>query len=310
MAMNGYHNPVLLQTSVDLLVDDPTATYVDATFGGGGHSREIMQRLAPQGRLIAFDQDNDSRQNVLLDNRFTFVAANFRYLKQFLQYYKSYPVQGILADLGVSSHQLDTPNRGFSFRYTGALDMRMNQNKGLSARDIINGYSETQLAKLFYTYGELHNGGKMAAKIVQDRQNQTIETTEQLVKIVSKLLPYGKENKMLSQLFQALRIEVNDEIGALKDFLLQCADAIAIGGHIVVIAYHSLEDRLVKNFIKSGNLEGNLEKDFFGNALSPFKPISRKVLIPNEHEIEANSRARSAKLRAAIRIDNQNLIKI
>jgi 16S rRNA (cytosine1402-N4)-methyltransferase len=302
--MTGYHNPVLLHTSVDLLVGDPTATYVDVTFGGGGHSREILQRLAPQGRLLAFDQDSASRQNAPADSRFTFVAANFRYLKQFLQYYQSYPVQGILADLGVSSHQFDTPDRGFSYRYAGALDMRMNQNKGLSARDIINGYAETQLAKLFYTYGELSNGGKIAAQIVQERQNRTIETTEQLTETVSKLLPRGKENKVLSQLFQALRIEVNDEIGALKEFLLQCTDALAVDGRLVVIAYHSLEDRLVKNFIKSGNFEGTIEKDFFGNPLAPFKSIIRKVLIPNEEEIAANPRARSAKLRAAVRIEH------
>ena len=304
--MTNYHNPVLLRTSVDLLVSDPAAAYVDVTFGGGGHSREIMQRLAPQGRLLAFDQDSDSRQNALTDSRFTFVAANFRHLKQFLQYHQSYPVQGILADLGVSSHQLDTPDRGFSHRYAGALDMRMNQSKGLSARDILNSYTETQLATLFYTCGELSNGRKIAAQIVKERQNRTIETTEQLTETVSKLLLRGKENKMLSQLFQALRIEVNDEITALKEFLLQCTDAIAAGGHLVVIAYHSLEDRLVKNFMKSGNFEGNIEKDFFGNPLSPFKPIFNKVLIPNEEEIAANPRARSAKLRAAVKIEHHS----
>ncbi|MDR1346039.1 MAG: 16S rRNA (cytosine(1402)-N(4))-methyltransferase RsmH [Bacteroidales bacterium] len=297
--MSNYHNPVLLQTSVDFLVGNPAATYADVTFGGGGHSGEIMNRLTPQGRLIAFDQDSTSYQNALIDSRFTFVTANFRHLKKFLQYYQSYPVQGILADLGVSSHQFDTPDRGFSYRYAGALDMRMNQASGLSACDIINGYAETQLAKLFYTYGELKNGGKIAAQIVQERQNQIIKTTEQLIEVVSKLLPHGKENKTLSQLFQALRIEVNDEIGALQEFLLQCTDALCPDGRLVVIAYHSLEDRLVKNFMKSGNFEGIIKKDFFGNPLTPFELITRKVIIPDEKEITTNPRARSAKLRVA-----------
>lgn len=296
MAM--YHNPVLLQQSVDQMVTNPSGIYVDVTFGGGGHSRYILEKLNADGRLIAFDQDPDSAQNTPQDERFQFVPFNFCYLKKFLQYYQAYPVDGILADLGVSSYQFDTPDRGFSHRLEGTLDMRMNSTKGITAYQIINEYPVERLIGIFYQYGELSEARQLANQIDRHREKK-IETTTELVEIVTPLLPRGKENKVLSQIFQALRIEVNNEIGVLKDFLNQTADALKPGGRLSVISYHSLEDRLVKNYMKSGNFEGNIEKDFFGNPLCPFNLITKKPQTPNAQEIEENSRARSAKLRVA-----------
>lgn len=296
--MDMYHNPVLLHPSVDGMITNPSGTYVDVTFGGGGHSRYILEKLNADGRLIAFDQDPDSAQNTPQDERFQFVPFNFCYLKKFLQYYQAYPVDGILADLGVSSYQFDTPDRGFSHRLEGTLDMRMNSTKGITAYQIINEYPIERLIGIFYQYGELSEARQLANQIDKHREKK-IETTTELVEIVTPLLPRGKENKVLSQIFQALRIEVNNEMEVLKDFLNQTADALKPGGRLSVISYHSLEDRLVKNYMKSGNFEGNIEKDFFGNPLCPFNLITKKPQIPDEQEIEENSRARSAKLRIA-----------
>lgn len=297
--MTTYHNPVLLQTSVEALITDRGGAYADVTFGGGGHSRAILNMLDTDGRLIAFDQDPDSAANVPEDERFQFVPHNFKYLKKFLQYYKAYPANGILADLGVSSYQFDTPERGFSYRFESDLDMRMNPQKGMTAHDVINGYPEKKLADLFYLYGELSNGRSLANRIAEVRQEKKIKTTGELVEIVSPLFPQAKRNKMLAQLFQALRIEVNGEIEVLKEFLQQTVDAIKPGGRLVIISYHSLEDRLVKNFMRSGNFEGNIEKDFYGNPCVPFKLISGKAIVPEESEVVENPRARSAKLRIA-----------
>lgn len=296
--MDMYHNPVLLHPSVDGMITNPSGTYVDVTFGGGGHSRYILEKLNADGRLIAFDQDPDSAQNTPQDERFQFVPFNFCYLKKFLQYYQAYPVDGIIADLGVSSYQFDTPDRGFSHRLEGTLDMRMNSTKGITAYQIINEYPIERLIGIFYQYGELSEARQLANQIDKHREKK-IETTTELVEIVTPLLPRGKENKVLSQIFQALRIEVNNEMEVLKDFLNQTADALKPGGRLSVISYHSLEDRLVKNYMKSGNFEGNIEKDFFGNPLCPFNLITKKPQIPDEQEIEENSRARSAKLRIA-----------
>lgn len=294
-----YHNPVLLEESVSALSIAPEGVYVDVTLGGGGHSRRILECLSDSGRLVAFDQDKDSAANVPDDPRVVFVPSNFKHLKRFLQYHQAYPVNGILADLGVSSHQFDTPERGFSHRFDGVLDMRMNAAAGFSAADVVNRYSEQRLSELFYLYGELHDARRLARLIVKKREENAIETTGQLRDTLSDYLPKGKENKVLSQIFQAIRIEVNNEYEVLREFLAQTPDALLPGGRLVVISYHSLEDKLVKNFMRSGNLEGKIEKDFYGNQLTPFKMITRKAMVPNEHEVEANSRARSAKLRVA-----------
>jgi len=296
-----YHNPVLLHTSIEGLITDTAGTYVDVTFGGGGHSRAILNKLT-DGRLLAFDQDKDSEANLIEDPRFQFVPANFRHLTRFLQYHKAYPVNGILADLGISSHQIDTPERGFSYREDGALDMRMNTRNGLSAKDIINEYDEDRLSRIFYTYGELQEGRRLARQIVKFRDTHNIETTKQLAEALQPCLPKGKENKFLSKIFQAIRIEVNDEMKVLEEFLTQTADALLPGGRLVVIAYHSLEDRLVKNYMRAGNLTGEVEKDFFGNPLTPFRLVTRKAIVPDEQEIIDNPRARSAKLRIAEKI--------
>ncbi len=298
----SYHNPVLLNPSVDGLVWDPSGTYVDVTFGGGGHSRAILDKLNAEGRLIAFDQDADSRANVIDDPRFQFVPSNFKNLTRFLQYYNMYPVDGILADLGISSHQIDTPDRGFSYSKDGALDMRMNAQTGSSAREVVNNYDEAQLSRVFYTYGELSEGRRLARQIVKMRAEQPVETTLQLAEALKPCLPKGKENKYLSKIFQALRIEVNKEMEVLESFLLQTTAALNPGGRLVVIAYHSLEDRMVKNFMRAGNLTGEVEKDFFGNPLTPFKLISRKAITPDQEETLTNPRARSAKLRIAEKI--------
>ena len=293
-----YHNPVLLHTSVENLIINPSGTYVDVTFGGGGHSSYILEQLNADGRLLAFDQDPDAARNILNDKRFQFIPSNFSNLKKFLQYYQAYPVDGILADLGVSSFQFDTPERGFSHRFDGNLDMRMDSSHGITAYQIVNEYSIERLTNLFYQYGEVANARQIATLIGKKRETKILTTT-QLADVVSSALPHGKENKVLSQIFQALRIEVNNELGVLSQFLMQTPDALKSGGRLVIISYHSLEDRLVKNFIKTGNLEGRLEKDFYGNPLTPFKAVSRKAIVPDEAEIEINSRARSAKLRIA-----------
>ena len=298
----SYYNPVLLHESVDLLITHPSGTYVDLTFGGGGHSRAILDRLAPDGRLIAFDQDADSTANLIDDPRFCFVASNFKNLTRFLQYHKAYPADGILADLGISSHQIDTAERGFSYRQDGELDMRMNRQQALSAKEVVNGYDEAQLSRVFYTYGELSNGRQLARHIVRAREAGEIATTFELVKVLEPSLPKNAPSKVLSKVFQALRIEVNHELEVLESMLLQTADALRDGGRLVVISYHSLEDRLVKNVMRSGKLDGEVEKDFFGNPLSPFKPVTRKAITPNEQEISTNPRARSGKLRAAEKI--------
>lgn len=294
-----YHIPVLLQQTIELLVTEPNGIYVDVTFGGGGHSRAILERLSNQGRLIAFDQDPDNTNAQIKDERFLFMPANFRYIKQFLQYHKAYPVTGILADLGVSSHQIDSPERGFSYRFDSPLDMRMNQGKGVGAAEILNNYPETKLAEIFFKYGELANGRRIANKITNSRIEKPIETTTDLVEITSALFPKHKQNKYLSQLFQALRIEVNKEMEVLEEFLMQTPEALAPQGRLAVISYHSLEDRLVKNFMRSGNFKGEVEKDFFGNPLTPFKLISGKAILPDEDELKENPRSRSAKLRIA-----------
>lgn len=296
-----YHNPVLRQLSVDYLVNDPNGTYVDVTYGGGGHSRCILDKL-DQGRLIAFDQDADAQSQLIEDNRLTFVASNFKNLGRFLKYHQAYPVDGILADLGVSSHQFDTPERGFSYREDGVLDMRMNRQTGNSAQDIINQYDEKALSNIFYRYGELSDGRALARRIIKAREDQPITTTQQLVDVLKPALIRGKENKSLSKIFQAIRIEVNQEMSVLESFLEQTVDALKVGGRLVIISYHSLEDRMVKNFMRAGNLSGEVEKDFYGNPQTPFKLITRKAIQPDNEEINVNPRARSAKLRVAEKI--------
>ena len=300
-----YHNPVLLHPSVDALVTNPSGTYVDVTFGGGGHSRAILEKLSPEGRLVAFDQDEESQANLIDDPRFQFVPSNFKNLTRFLQYHKAWPVDGILADLGISSHQIDTAERGFSYSKEGRLDMRMNAAAALSAHEVVNQYDEAQLARLFYTYGELHEGRRLAQQIVRARAEQPIDTTLQLAEALKPSLPRGRENKYLSKIFQALRIEVNHEMEVLESLLTQLPAALKTGGRVAIIAYHSLEDRMVKNFLRAGNLTGEVEKDFFGNPLTPFKAVTRKAVVPDEDEIMTNPRARSAKLRVAEKINVQ-----
>ncbi len=300
-----YHNPVLLHPSVDALVTNPSGTYVDVTFGGGGHSRAILEKLSPEGRLVAFDQDEESQANLIDDPRFQFVLSNFENLTRFLQYHKAWPVDGILADLGISSHQIDTAERGFSYSKEGRLDMRMNAAAALSAHEVVNQYDEAQLARLFYTYGELHEGRRLAQQIVRARTEQPIDTTLQLAEALKPSLPRGRENKYLSKIFQALRIEVNHEMEVLESLLTQLPAALKTGGRVAIIAYHSLEDRMVKNFLRAGNLVGEVEKDFFGNPLTPFKAVTRKAVVPDEDEIMTNPRARSAKLRVAEKINVQ-----
>ena len=300
-----YHNPVLLHPSVDALVTNPSGTYVDVTFGGGGHSRAILEKLSPEGRLVAFDQDEEAQANLIDDPRFQFVPSNFKNLTRFLQYYKALPVDGILADLGISSHQIDTAGRGFSYSKEGRLDMRMNPSAALSAHEVVNQYDEAQLARLFYTYGELHEGRRLAQQIARARAEQPIDTTLQLAEALKPSLPRGRENKYLSKIFQALRIEVNHEMEVLESLLTQLPAVLKTGGRVAIIAYHSLEDRMVKNFLRAGNLSGEVEKDFFGNPLTPFKAVTRKAVVPDDDEIMTNPRARSAKLRVAEKINVQ-----
>lgn len=295
-----YHNPVLLSESVEALVSEPGGIYVDCTFGGGGHSREILNQLNKEGKLVSFDQDEDAKANSINDARFTLVMQNFRFLKNNLRYLGIRKVNGILADLGVSSHQFDTPERGFSIRFDGDLDMRMNQNSKLTATKILNQYEEEKLADVFYYYGELRNAKRLAREIVSERKSNPIKTIQQL-KDLFHYIPKNKENKFLAQLFQALRIEVNDEMAALREMLMQCGEVIEKGGKLVVISYHSLEDRLVKRYMKTGLFEGEPERDIYGNWEAPFQPVQSKVIVPAEEEIEMNPRARSAKMRVAVK---------
>ncbi len=296
-----YHQPALLHECIEGLSINPSGIYADLTFGGGGHSREILGKLNSSGRLIAFDQDEDSIENTLDDERFTLVNENFRYLKNFLRLHKAFPLDGILADLGISSHQIDTPERGFATRFDGPLDMRMGQNQGTTAAHMVNSYPEEKLRDVFKLYGELSNARQLAAAIIQSRTNP-IATTTELKEAIKSCLPSGYENKILAQIFQAIRIEINDEMGALQTMLKQCADVLKPGGRLVIISYHSLEDRLVKNYMKSGNIDGTLEKDFYGNILAPLNPVTRKPITPDSAELANNPRSRSAKLRIAQKI--------
>ena len=299
--MVKFHNPVLLNESIEGLNIQEEGIYVDATYGGGGHSTEILKRLKT-GRLIAFDQDEDAVKNKIEDKRLVLLHNNFRYLKRFLRYQDALPVDGILADLGVSSHQFYQAERGFSTRFDGLPDMRMDKRKEFSAMQIINDYEEEKLSGIFNQYGEIYNHKKLASIIVESRKKENIKTIDKLKNIIVPCIPKGKENKYLAKVFQALRIEVNEELDALKELLTQSAEVLKQGGRLVVISYHSLEDRLVKNFIKTGNFEGIVNKDFFGNTIAPFEQVNRKVIVPNENEISINSRARSAKLRIAKKI--------
>ena len=294
-----YHVPVLLKESVDGMNICPNGTYVDVTFGGGGHSREILSRLEKDGRLLGFDQDEDAERNIVDDPRFIFVRSNFRYLHNFLRYHDIEKVDAILADLGVSSHHFDDSERGFSFRFDGALDMRMNKRAGLTAADVVNTYAEERLADIFYLYGELKNSRKLASVIVKARANGQIKTIGEFLEIIKPLFGREREKKELAKVFQALRIEVNQEMEALKEMLTAATEALKPGGRLVVITYHSLEDRMVKNIMKTGNVEGKTTQDFFGNLQTPFKLVNNKVIVPDEEEIDLNPRSRSAKLRIA-----------
>ncbi len=295
-----YHSPVMLKECIEGLAITAGGFYVDVTFGGGGHTRAILETLT-EGKVIAFDQDEDARQNLPDDERIIFVNQNFRHLKRYLKLYHIDKVDGLLADLGVSSYQIDKPEKGFSTRFEGQLDMRMDTRKSLTAEEVINNYEEEQLATLFYLYGELNLSRKIARAIISKRAEQRITTTTELADIIRKFAPRNMENKVLAQAFQAIRIEVNDELGSLKEMLLQCSEVIKPGGKLVVMSYHSLEDRLVKNFIKTGNFEGEPKKDFYGNLIAPFEQVNRKIILASEEEIERNPRARSAKLRIAER---------
>lgn len=296
---NVYHIPVLLKETVDGLNINPDGVYVDVTFGGGGHSREILSRLSLKGHLYSFDQDEDAEQNIIQDKRFTFVRSNFRYIKNWMRYYGIEQVDGILADLGVSSHHFDAQERGFSFRFDAPLDMRMNQKAQRTAADILNEYSESQLADIFYLYGELRNARKIAATVVKNRANCPIKTTGDFMEIIKTFFEKDREKKELAKVFQALRIEVNQEMQALKEMLTASATILKPGGRLSVLTYHSLEDRMVKNLIKTGNVEGRVEKDFFGNTNAPLKMINNKVIMASEEEQASNPRSRSAKLRIA-----------
>lgn len=297
-----YHEPVLLRQAVEGLAIKEDGVYVDVTFGGGGHSREILKRLGPQGRLIAFDQDRDALENAPEDSRFRLVEANFRYIKQYLKFYGVLKVDGILADFGVSSHQFDLAERGFSTRMDAALDMRMDRQGALTARKVVNTYSFEALRKLLRDYGELRRAGAMAGALLRARDLKPIETTSGLNEALRPFLERGKENKTLARVYQAIRIEVNAELEALEAFLLQTPELVRPGGRLSLISYHSLEDRLVKRFIRTGKFEGEVEKDFYGNPLAPFRKVG-KLVVPEAGEIEVNPRARSAKLRIAERAE-------
>lgn len=299
MQSSVYHVPALLDACMEGLAVQPAGVYVDVTFGGGGHSRAILGRLGEEGHLYAFDQDEDARANCVEDNRFTFVRSNFRFLKNFMRYYEVEQIDGLLADLGVSFHHFDDSARGFSFRFDGALDMRMNRSARTTAADIVEGYTQEQLADLFYLYGELRSARRIAEAIVAARRVQKIDTTARLVDVVMPCIDKRQEKKELAQLFQALRIEVNQEMAALRRMLASAAELVRPGGRIAILTYHSLEDRLVKNFFKTGNFEGRAEKDFFGRVAAPLRPVNNKVIVPDEDEVARNPRARSAKLRVA-----------
>lgn len=283
------------------MVTTPDGTYIDVTFGGGGHSKEILSRLSQKGHLYSFDQDEDASRNIVDDDRFTFVLSNFRFIKNWMRYYNVEAVDGLLADLGVSSHHFDEADRGFSFRFDGKLDMRMNQKAKQTAADVVMTYSEEALANIFYLYGELKNGRKLAQTIVRARQSATIATIEDLLQIVRPLFGKEREKKELAKVFQALRIEVNHEMKALEEMLHAATSILRPGGRLAVITYHSLEDRMVKNIMKTGNIEGKAEKDFFGNIQTPYKLINSKVIVPSDEEQQKNPRSRSAKLRIAER---------
>ncbi|MFD1258869.1 16S rRNA (cytosine(1402)-N(4))-methyltransferase RsmH [Mucilaginibacter terrae] len=299
--MSSYHNPVMLQECIEALNIKPGGTYVDVTFGGGGHSREIMKHLGKEGRLIAFDQDADAQQNIIEDDRFEFVDQNFRYLKNFCRLHGALPVDGILADLGVSSYQFDQADRGFSIRFDAELDMRMNQSSELTAKQVVNTYTEAELHRIFGIYGEIQNAKSLARTVATARLNGPLNTIADLKNAIAGLIPRGKENKYLAQVFQALRIEVNQELESLKDFLTQTVEVLGTGGRLVVMSYHSLEDRLVKNFIAKGKFSGEVEKDFYGNDQKPLEAVSRGAINATEEEIQENNRARSAKLRIAVK---------
>jgi len=296
----SYHVPVLLKESLEGLAINPAGTYVDTTFGGGGHSRAILAALGSRGRLLAFDQDPQAQQNAIDDERFTLIPQNFRHIKRFLRFYGVKQVDGVLADFGVSSYQFDTAERGFSTRLEGALDMRMNPEAPLSAYEVVNTYEEEALSTLFFRYGELSQSRQIARTIVQQRSTKPIATTGELKQVVQRFLPKGKENKVLAQLYQAIRIEVNGELAALEELLLQLPEIVRPGGRIALISYHSLEDRLVKRFIRDGQFSGEPQKDFYGNLLTPFQKVG-KAIVATQEEIAQNNRARSAVLRVAER---------
>lgn len=298
--MSTYHTPVLLQECMEALFIQPNGVYVDVTYGAGGYSKQILRSLEDKGRLFAFDQDEDALVNKIEDGRFTLLHNNFKHIKKFMQLYGVVEqVDGIVADLGISSHQIDEPSRGFSTRYNSVLDMRMDKRKPFSAVDILNGYEKEKLYVLFREYGEMEHVGKLVAAIERHRANAPITTGDELKQAIASCFHKGNENKFLAQVYQALRIEVNDELGALKDMLEGALACLKPGGRLVVVSYHSLEDRLVKNFIKTGNFAGILEKDFFGHEQTPFRQINRKIIVPSTEELERNTRARSAKLRIA-----------
>lgn len=304
--MSEYHTPVLLDESISALITDPSGIYVDATFGGGGHSSEILSRLSPSGTLIAFDRDSDAIENKLDDPRLVLVHADFRYVHNFVMYENlkagrdtDTKIDGILADLGVSSHQFDTADRGFSFRFDAPLDMRMNTEAGTTAADIVNTYTQNDLEKILKIYGEVDNAKRIAQLIVACRTKGEIKTTGELDMAINPVIPDFAGHKTLAKIYQALRIEVNHEMRSLEKFLYGASETLKEGGRLSVITYHSLEDRMVKNFIKSGNIQGELEKDFYGNVIAPFKALNRKPVLPQESEISKNTRARSAKLRTA-----------
>tara|TARA_R110000868_G_scaffold55837_2_gene173359 strand:+ start:103 stop:1011 length:909 start_codon:yes stop_codon:yes gene_type:complete len=298
----AYHKPALLHESVDGLSILADGRYVDVTFGGGGHSKEILKRLSENGRLFAFDQDPDAENNSIDDDRFSLIAQNFSFLKNFLRMYNAIPVDGVLADLGVSFHQFDVPKRGFSFRFEGPLDMRMDQKRKLTAAKVVNTYSAEQLEIIFKEYGELRNAKQIVQNIEAARSQKKITTVEELKAILKNITPEKIEHKFLAQVFQALRIEVNEELKVIQDLLEQTVEVLKDGGRMSVITYHSLEDRLVKNFFKTGNVQGKVEKDFFGNLIRPMEPINRKPIVPGAEEIKDNNRSRSAKLRIAEKI--------
>ena len=292
-----YHDPVLLNACIEGLRINPSGTYVDVTFGGGGHSREILKHLGPDGKLFAFDQDNDAAANAPDDDRFTLIPHNFKFIKNYLKLYRAIPVDGILADLGVSSHQFDEAGRGFSIRFDANLDMRMNVLQGMTAQKLLETYSEEELRRIFKEYGELSEAGKLAKHLINVRSDRPIKTTQQLMDLIRPFMRRGQEHTFAAQVFQSIRIEVNDELESLKQMLLQTSEVLRPGGRLVVMSYHSLEDRLVKNFLRSGKFEGEVEKDLFGNSKVPFKAITRKPIRPDAEEINRNNRSRSAILR-------------